>query len=106
MRAAARMAARAERARQQAHARDAAAHRRTIKAREAQTKADAREAARLYAVARAEEAADLTSEVQEREQAIATLLTQALGRDPKIPFRTGMRRFSPGKFDETPCLRS
>ena len=100
------MAARAERARQQAHARDEAAHRRAIKAHEAQTKADAREAARLYAVARAEEAADLTSEVQEREQAIATLLTSALGRDPKVPLRAGMRRFGPGKFDESPWTLS
>ena len=106
MRAAARAAARAERSRQQAHARHAAAQRRAIKAHEAQTKADAREAARLYAVSRAEEAVDLTNEVQERERAIETLLTHALNRDPKIPLRAGVRRFSPAKFDESPWTLS
>jgi restriction system protein len=99
MRAVARTAARLERARKQAYAKEVADQKRVIRAQEAQNKADAKEAARLYAAARANEAAELTREVEEREQLIANTLTLALARDPKISLRDGLQHFSPRSFD-------
>jgi len=80
----AREAARAERARQQARVRDEAARNRALKDAARQANADAKLAAREYAASRLDEAADMSRALQERENAIETVLTAALGRNPSI----------------------
>ena len=102
MRAIARDAARAERARQQAVARQAASARRDARDLTRQAKEDAKEAARLHLASQLEETEALTREVVEREQAIDTLLATGLSRDPKLDLSELIKVFAPYRFDEQP----
>lgn len=96
----AREAARAERARQQAQARQQAAAVRALRNRERQAKADAREAAQDYTSSRMEEAAELSGAVQERDEAISSLLARGLARNPAVDLLSHQTPFKPAKFDE------
>ena len=96
----AREAARAERARQQAQVRQQAAAVRAVRNQERQAKADAKEAAREYTASRIEEAADLATSIQERDEAISSLLARGLARNPAIDLLSHQRSFKPAKFNE------
>lgn len=106
MRAIAREAAHAERTRQQAVARQQAAHRRALQDTERQAKADGKEAARLHLAAQMEEADALTREVEDCETAIETLLARALARNPAVNLDGLLKIFEPGCFDERPWVSS
>jgi restriction system protein len=106
MRMVVREAARAERAQQQAGARLEAAHRRAMREAERQAKADTKEAARLHLASQMEEAELLTREIHEREQAINTVLTRALAKNPAIDLEAMLKTFAPVRFDEKPWMSS
>lgn len=106
VRAIARHAARAERARLQEQARHEAAQRRAVAQATRQAKADAKEAARLYQAAQLSEAEALTNEIRGREQEIETLLIRALGKNPTINLNSLRKSFEARHFDETAWTRS
>jgi hypothetical protein len=98
----AREVARAERAKQQEQARQAAARIRKLRNAERQTKADAKEAARLHVAAQIEEADALTHAVEDREKAIHNLLAHALANNPAVDLASLLKSFTPNTFDESP----
>jgi restriction system protein len=100
MRSLARAAAQAERASQRARNQAEAAARRALRDAERQAKSSAKEAARDYLAAQVEEAETLSREVHEREQAIETLLAQALAMNPAIDLQKRIKAFVPASFDE------
>ncbi len=104
MRAIARYVGRAERARQQEQARLQAANYRALRVAERNAKADAKEAVRLHVAVQMEEAEALTREISDRENAIRTLLTRALAKDPGVDLNAMMTKFEPAKFDEQPWI--
>ena len=90
MRAMARVAAEAERARQRA-----------LREAERQAKADAREAIRDHFAARIDEAEARSQEVQQREQAIETLLASALTKNPAVNLQKKIKPFVSTRFNES-----
>ena len=98
----AREVARAERVKQQEHARQAAARIRELRNAERQAKADAKEAARLHVAAQIEEADDSTHAVEDREKAIHNLLAHALANNPAVDLASLLKSFTPNTFDESP----
>jgi hypothetical protein len=93
MRMIARAAAHAERARQQAEARQRATTARQIRDAERRTKADVKEAARLYVASRMEEIDEMSRELQAREAAITGLLSRALKQSPAVPVSAELEPF-------------
>ena len=93
MRGIVREMARAERAKQTAANRAAAAHLRSLRAADRQAKANAREAARLYKESRAEEAQELSDTIQEQDAAISGLLENALKHPAQFEPLSQIKRF-------------
>jgi restriction system protein len=106
MRVVAREAARAERARAQAHTRHQAAQRQAIRDANSRSKADAKEALRLHVAGQIEEAEALTQELRDRDRVIESLLLNALSKQPAIDLTATIEEFSPGAFDDRQWSRS
>jgi restriction system protein len=100
MRMIARGLARAERARQQALAREQANRLRAVRNAERQAKADAKEAARLHIADQVDESEELTRSIQEREARIDDLLARALAKNPTIDLAATLKSFVPTRFNE------
>ena len=102
MRMIARELARAEQARLREEARQAAATIREARNAERQTKADAKEAVRLHIDAQVEEAIHLTKVVEDRENSIHNLLSDALARNPAVELAALLKPYTPNVFDDRP----
>lgn len=102
MRHVAREIARAERARQREHAKLEAAKIRSARHAVQQARANAKEAAKLYVKSRIDEAAELSHDIQERENSITNLLVQALKQSPTIDPLEETQVFEALEFDDAP----
>jgi hypothetical protein len=102
MRMIARAAAQAERARQQAEARQRSATVRRLRDNQRKTIADTKEAARLYLAGRLEEAEEMSREVQQREAAILGLLVHGLKNKPAVSPIAVAEPFNGGIFNDQP----